>query len=117
LPGEDEPANTRVGKLFELGRDELPSTPLRIQRLLHVVVELVDFDRTISVPFPPDFDSSRNRLTTHIALLSLTYSRDRVLTAEFKQRVTNPLGPLRKASKGESSLDASRQSAPSPNRQ
>ena len=48
LPGEDEAGHARAGKLFESEMRVLASASLRVQRLLHVVMELADGDGLVA---------------------------------------------------------------------
>ena len=71
LPGEDEAGHACPSQLFGLGRDVLTTAPLRVQRLLHIVVELADRDRLVMMLVPPDREQVGDGLSAPVPLLRL----------------------------------------------
>ena len=80
LPGEDKAGHANARQLFGLGCDILTTPPLRVQSLLHVVVELAHGDRMVMVLVPPDSEQVGDNLPVPVALLRLANALDGVLT-------------------------------------
>ena len=107
LPGEDEAGHARPSQLFGLGRHVLTTATLRVQRLLHIVVELADGDRLVMVLVPPDREQVGDGLSAPVALLRLADPFNGVRAAQCQQRVTHPLAPLLETAKRDAGLSQS----------
>jgi hypothetical protein len=81
LPGENEAGHARAGEPFNTSGDVLSPTPLRVQYLPHILMDVANSDRPISVLVPPDRKQVGERLPATVTLFSLTHARNRILTA------------------------------------
>jgi hypothetical protein len=102
LPGEDKTGNARPRQAFRA-----PAS-LRVRRPLHIVMELADGYRPVTVLLPPGREQVSDRLSAPVTLLRLAHPLGRVLTAKSEQRITYPPAPLSEAAEREAGLDVGR---------
>src|ERR1700731_1298648 len=93
----------------------LAPASLRVRRVLHIVMELADGYRPVTVLFPPGREQVGDRLSAPVTLLRLAHPLGRVLTAKSEQRITYPPAPLSEAAEREARLDGGRNPPPPPN--
>src|ERR1700730_8466516 len=88
---------------------------VRVRRLLHIVMELADGYRPVTVLLPPGREQVGDRLSAPVTLLRLAHPLGRTLTAKTGQRIPYPPAPLSEAAEREAGLDVGRDPPPPPN--
>jgi hypothetical protein len=84
LSRQDEPGHPYASQFLQLRGHKLTPTSLRIERMLHFVLELADRHRLLAVLLPPDRQLVEERLPAPITLLGFNHARSGILTAERK---------------------------------
>ena len=117
LTRQHEPGDPGSGKFFQMRRQILATSGLRVRYMSDVVMKIASRDGPALMAFPPDRKQLGNRLTAPVALLGLSDPIGWVLAAQRKQGVSYPSAPLLKASKRAARHDAMGSPTPAPDRQ
>ncbi len=95
----------------------LATAALRVQRLLHVVMQMALRNRVLAVAFPPDREQIGERLPAPVSLLRLAHPFGRIAAPEGQQRIAHPTTPLLEAPEPKAGLDVGGNPSPPPDRQ
>jgi hypothetical protein len=100
LARENQAGDPGSGEFFELGRDILATTILRIDEMPNIGVEVARSDWTIVVSIPPGGEQFDGGLPASVPLLGLTDPFDRITAAKGDKRVPYPPAPSLEAAQG-----------------